>query len=756
LLLAAAVTIGIAIWCLRSTLQLGTDERLATVQAISGVLYRIDDSGTNRLGPGATLTAGELIRADDAPQSLLRLADGSAVELGERAEFTIESGRGDTTLHLNRGQIIVQATKRTAGHLYVATRDCRVAVTGTVFSVLTDVKGSRVSVLDGSVHVAERTGSKRVLARGDQLTTSPTLSRIPIEQEIAWSRNLDEHLALLREMTELGNRFRELPSPALRYVSSLLDWAPENAFLYTALPNYGSTLNEGYQLFRTRLEASPLLRRWWQSNPLGTSEDQLDAGFDTLTELSSYLGEELVITASRGGDVDPVVALAEVKKPGLREWLESKAALPDGEALPLAIVDAHTLMTGPLPKVPTDGALLLVTPAFVALSTDPAALEELAIRFSVDDRGAFAMTALGQRVAAAYEKGISLFVAADLETLRDANRSTSKANPAANDVPIEPERALRFIELDHEDDRGRTVNSGVFTFGDQERGAAAWLKDPAPMGSLHFMTPEASAVAAFMVRDPATVFGEIFRQVPNSKDALTELPEFGAAWDARMSEDLSDALGAEVAIALDGPVLPLPAWKIIVEVRDREGMERTLERWATRVDGTLKARNSGTLSLEHDRQGTWIAHRIKWIDGKLPLEMHYAFVDGYFVATPTRMLLARAIEARSNGTLLESPRFRATLPRDGRSVFSGLVYQNLVPALATAVNVVASDADLAQKRSLDEWARNSKPSLVAFYATQARIEMIGTGELFPLGPEALALPALLRHILPESLDAAKP
>ena len=73
-------------------------------------------------------------------------------------------------MHLARGPIIVRAAKRRTGHLYVASGDSRVAVTGTLFSVNRGAKGTRVSVMEGEV-IVEHGHRDNVLHAGDQLAT---------------------------------------------------------------------------------------------------------------------------------------------------------------------------------------------------------------------------------------------------------------------------------------------------------------------------------------------------------------------------------------------------------------------------------------------------------------------------------------------------------------------------------------------------------------------------------------------------------
>src|SRR5204863_6247073 len=105
----------------------------------------------------------------------------------DRSEFSIDQTLRGTTIHLNRGSVIVEAAKQ-KGHLYVDTGDSLVSVTGTTFSVNAGTKGSRVSVIEGEVHL-DRHGTDKVLRAGEQATTNASIEPVPVKDEVSWSRN---------------------------------------------------------------------------------------------------------------------------------------------------------------------------------------------------------------------------------------------------------------------------------------------------------------------------------------------------------------------------------------------------------------------------------------------------------------------------------------------------------------------------------------------------------------------------------------
>jgi len=151
------IAAGVGVWTVVD--RSGAPGGRARVEAVSGVLYQVAADGVLRpLAAGQNLPEGVEIRTAKDSDALLRLADGSSLELRERSSLFTTASANDLTIRLGRGSVMVEAAKRHKGHLFVDTGDCRVAVTGTIFGVSAGVKGSRVSVVQGEVHVAQGSG----------------------------------------------------------------------------------------------------------------------------------------------------------------------------------------------------------------------------------------------------------------------------------------------------------------------------------------------------------------------------------------------------------------------------------------------------------------------------------------------------------------------------------------------------------------------------------------------------------------------
>src|SRR5512146_1747962 len=216
----------------------------ATLQSAQGPVYVLSGPNAKLLQPGAEIAEGESVRTAAGGHAFLKLLDGSVVELSERTQLAVSARRHDTTLLLDGGRVIVQAAKRTQGHLYLKAHDLRVAVTGTIFSVNTGLKGSRVAVIEGAVQVAAN-NTESLLQSGQETNTDGTAPYVPVAEEISWSQNLDQHLALLAEFAKLkSNIEKNVPLPGPRYQSAILPLAPPDTLLYISIPNLGEALGQ--------------------------------------------------------------------------------------------------------------------------------------------------------------------------------------------------------------------------------------------------------------------------------------------------------------------------------------------------------------------------------------------------------------------------------------------------------------------------------------------------------------------------------
>ena len=183
---------------------------IATVATVS--FQRGDWIATVHAADGSTYTLkpNEVLRAS-AAGTMLTLRDGSSVEMRAASELSVERAADGLDIRLRGGDIIVTAAGRRDGHLSVRTKDMTVAIDGTVFLTIAGQQGSRVGVIEGEVHVRERTtplrrsgrpgAVERRLRPGEQMATSPTIAQRPLAEDITWSRHANAHLAVLDAFT---------------------------------------------------------------------------------------------------------------------------------------------------------------------------------------------------------------------------------------------------------------------------------------------------------------------------------------------------------------------------------------------------------------------------------------------------------------------------------------------------------------------------------------------------------------------------
>jgi hypothetical protein len=685
------------------------------VQNVDGSLYAVSDEQVRVIPAGHQIRNGDEIRTAKGSNAVVRLLDGSLVEMDERSDLSVSRGWKGTTIRLDGGHIIVQAAEQRTGRLYVATDDCLVSVKGTIFSVKHGTKGSRVAVIEGVVRVSY--GEQAIeLHAGDEQTSSASVSKVPIKDEITWSRNSAKYLALLGDFAVLQKQFEAIPGPGLRYSSDLLPYVPDHTAVYAAIPNLAPTLAEASQLFRDRLQQSPALRSWWQEQQHGRGP-KLEEVIDQLKTFSGYLGDEIVFAVDKDGSTySAPVVLAKVRQAGLEAFLqrEMKRLPTDRTQAALQIV------RDPWAVSPSQGRpfLVYVNNDVLVASPDVAELQRAATRMQRSSPSHFVETPLYQQVLRSYQQGAGWLFCADMEQIVAHNvqdGSNNQLPPGIGDV--------RYLMMERREVGGKTDNRAALTFTSERRGVASWLAAPASMGALEFISPDASMVNAVVIKNPRSIMEELFQIIGSSEPKFpSELSEFEAKTGVSVLDDITAPLGGEVTIAFDGPVLPTPRWKTVFEVYDPATLQATI---AKLVDSFNREANhpDGSLQLAKQQVGSQTYYTLR--NQKHPnFEVDYTYVDSYLIAAPDIPTLSRAILDRQAGnTLTHSPTFQALLPSDGYTNFSAIFYHNIGPVVGPLVEQIKAVGTLTaqQQQSIATLQANTAPGLIYVYGEPERI-----------------------------------
>src|SRR5262249_23771914 len=202
-------------------------------------------------------------------------------------------------IHLQRGDVIVQAAKQRRGHLRVLTRDSIASVKGTVFAVSAGIGGSVVSGVEGS---GEGNQPRRggVLTPGQQAASNPALTS-SVAQAIAWSPSADEYLQILGAFAKIERQIAPFASP-LRTNPVLLSYLPGGAFVYGGVPNPGGKISQGLAAAEQQAFENAAFGAWWNSDA-GRKLRQI---VDRVQSVSSLLGDEVVFSVASAGSRDDV------------------------------------------------------------------------------------------------------------------------------------------------------------------------------------------------------------------------------------------------------------------------------------------------------------------------------------------------------------------------------------------------------------------------------------------------------------------
>jgi len=351
----------------------------------------------------------------------------------------------------------------------------------------------------------------------------------------------------------------------------------------------------------------------------------------------------------------------------------------------------------------------------------------------------FANGDFGQRITAAYGRGAGIIFAANLQAIFQQKLANAPSGDARHDALENSGLSqVQYLIAEHREQNGQPANALNVQFSGTRRQVASWLGSPAPIGSLDFLTPNASLAAATLTKDPAAIADDLIAMAAQKQGGAADWSTINSELGISVRDDLAANLGGDFLVALDGPVLPTPAWKVVIEVNNSDRLENAFEQMIAALNN-------------HERQDPR-AHRLQIVssvdNSRRYYTVHdatagtdvaeYTYDDGYMVIAANRALLADALQAHDSGnSLARSAAFRSLLPKDANENYSAVAYQNLSPVLTPLLSQFSGQsADALRKLAID-----AKPTVICAWGRDNSIEAESDSRLF--GFDFLTLGALV-------------
>jgi hypothetical protein len=669
----------------------------ATVTSLSGGAYRVE---AGPLKAGDSIADGELIRTGPNARALLHLYDGSQIDVNENSELFVQAAWSGKAIHLQRGDIVVQAAKQHRGYLRVQTRDSMVSVKGTVFAVSTGLSGTLVSVVEGSVAVAQP-NAEVLLGPGGQAASNPSL-KSSVQQAVSWSPSAEMYLAILAAAAKLEQQIASLPSPSLRNESELLPIVPPGMVLYGAVPNLSSTITQAMELADQQSAENPIFGLWWKSSA-AQGLRQLVSRIQAITPL---LGDEIVY----GFSSNPLNSAEKIPMilSGIRSGKKTELA---------AALNQFNTGTSTLNYHLTDSLMVI--------SDSPQHLQWL---FENLGQGASAFTS---EIAARYQDGVEALLAVDMASIGSPTAGGS------GDKLINVQQ-VKHLFIERRSVQGVEENEMVLTFKGPRTALASFLANSGSGGAAEYLTSDAIIATYAATREPQQMFDEISGQLARSDPAfLDNLAKIESKLGISISNELARSLGNESAFAVESLSTAGPIWVMAGLVNDELTLESTIRKLVEAYNADqVQAGKPGRIVLEQETSDGRKWTNLKRETGVLTIT--WTFDRGYMVAGSERGAAMRALATRNGGSsLIWSSAFRQQLSSSAGLHPSGFVWLNTKGAFQNLASLVPNPI-------IKKLASERDPVLAIFNGTAEQIQAVSRTRLSGLIMDILLLQGMGR------------
>lgn len=567
-----------------------------------------------------------------------------------------------------------------------------------------------------------------LVAPGCRAQTTPRAT-----PDMPWSKDLNKYPGLLPEFGKLIEKLQQnIQFPAARSGSRILPFLPESTMSYAAFSNYGDVTERALKIFRQELLESAVLRDWWQHGDLAAAGPKLEDSLEKFSQLHQYLGEEIVVAGSLEGRAPSLLLVAEVRKPGLKKFLqETIAQLGGGSKQGVRVLDLQELAAAKDSGSSQD-FIVLVRPDFVVAAVDLATLRSFNARLARHGRE-FVSTPFGQRVVKEYEGGLTVLAAADVQRIMEEVPPGARQNETFQRSGFAD---AKYLVWEHKNVAGRDVSQTELSFSAPRHGSASWLAKSGPLNSLSFVSPKTIVAGAVLLNNPAQILEDVKElESTSSSNPFASLEAFEKILKLSLKDDLLSTLGGEFAAELDSLDPPKPRWRAILGVRDASHLQQTLN--------TLLA--AGHIEAQQFEDGGVTYNTVRIPSSPAPLDIGYAFVDGYLVIGSSREVVAEAVRLHKTGESLgKSKTLLASVPSGHALEASALIYQD--PIAMTALRLREIAPEMAE--SLRQISRGATPAVVCVYGEESSIREASSRGAYDLGAvlvvAAIAIPNLLR------------